>query len=187
MERRFKERLIGASVLVMSGVIFIPMLLDNTSGDDVSITETNIPARPKDDFNSRIVPLQGSDLTPIPVEHELPAQTEPMVEVLEEAPEPIAEKTPAIEEDKKQISPKHMGATAWVVQLGSFSNEENAKGLNEKLRKAHYPAFVEPVKRESGIRYRVRVGPELLRSDASILQEKLKKSMHIDGIVIRYP
>ena len=196
MERRLKERLIGAAVLVMLAVIFIPMILDDTSKTDVTITETNIPARPEDDFNSRIVPLKESDLTPMSVDPLPEEETEQMVEVTTEPAKPIELNIPVIAEDKKPtpvqtrekgIDSTHMGATAWVVQLGSFGSEENAKKLNEKLRLAGYPAFVEPLKNKSGMAYRVRVGPELLRSDAQALQKKLEKSMQIDGIIIRYP
>lgn len=196
MERRLKERLIGAAVLVMLAVIFIPMILDDTSETDVTITDTNIPARPEDDFNSRIVPLKESDLTPIPVEPLPEDETEEMVEIMAEPAKSVELNNPVIEEVKKPspaqarekpIDSNHMGAIAWVVQLGSFGSEENAKKLNEKLRLAGFPAFIEPLKNKSRMVYRVRVGPELLHSDAEALQQKLKKSMQIDGIIIRYP
>ncbi len=196
MERRLKERLIGAAVLVMLAVIFIPMILDDSSQTHVTITETNIPARPEEGFNSRIVPLKESDLTPLPAEPTVQAEADKIPEVRQEPAKPVGP-VQAVEVKKADPLPvqpqkpaaviNQMGATAWVVQLGSFSSEENAKGLNEKLRKAGYPAFVEPLKRQSGMAYRVRVGPELLRSDAQSLQQKLKKKMQIDGIVIRYP
>ncbi len=201
MERRLKERLIGAAVLVMLAVILIPMILDDSSERDIAITKTNIPARPKDDFNSRIVPLKESDLTPVPEKTTPKADTEPLLDVLPEPgvaiehskPKPKPKPKPEKEKETKstQIGEKavsnNMGVTAWVVQLGSFSSEENAKVLNEKLRKSGYPAFVEPVKRGATTAFRVRVGPEILRSDAESLKQKLKKSMQIDGIVIRYP
>ncbi|MBT7951542.1 MAG: hypothetical protein HN764_07950 [Gammaproteobacteria bacterium] len=195
MERRLKERLIGAAVLVMLAVILIPMILDDSSERDIAITKTNIPARPKDDFNSRIVPLKESDLTPVPEKTTPKADTEPLLDVLPEPAVAIEHSEPEPEKEKEtkstQIVEKavsnNMGVTAWVVQLGSFSSEENAKVLNEKLRKSGYPAFVEPVKRGTTTAFRVRVGPEILRSDAESLKQKLKNSMQIDGIVIRYP
>jgi DedD protein len=210
MERRLKERLIGAAVLVMFAVILIPMVLDDTSEREISITKTNIPVRPKDDFNSRIVPLEESDLTPVPEKipplldikeqidspEDSPAALKQAQPAVVKAGDPVQVQHPAPERVKEMLRPQvsekpensHMGVTAWVVQLGSFSAEENAKGLNEKLRKAGYPAFVEPLNQESGVTaYRVRVGPEILRSDAEALQQKLKKGMRIDGIVIRYP
>ena len=199
MEKILKERLIGAAVLVMLAVIFIPMILDDSSGPDIEIKETNIPDRPADNFSSRIVPLQESDLTPL-VEETFPQQ-----ELVPVATNPEDPRTDPVEEEEltvdltstsvpepqatqqKPALNKQVGATAWVVQLGSFSSETNANNLNEKLRKAGYPAFVEPLKKESGMAYRVRVGPELLRSDAQALLDKLNKNMQIDGIVIRYP
>jgi DedD protein len=196
MERRLKERLIGAAVLVMIAVIFIPMILDDSSETDVTITETNILTRPDDDFNSRIVPLQESDLTPVPDASSPQTEPEPQAEI-QDIPENFAiQKSPDIEVEKKSsvidaplksTKNSQVGATAWVVQLGSFNSEENARVLNEKLRNAGYPAFVEPLKRQADISYRVRVGPELLRSDAQALQTRLKKDMDIGGIVIRYP
>jgi DedD protein len=188
-------------VLVMIAVILIPMILDDRSEREIAITETNIPQRPKDNFNSRIVPLQESELTPIsenPATEELDA--EPLLDLMTEeqvSMETLPEQAEAVEEQitkkeinkvsEKRLPASNMGATAWVVQLGSFSSEENAKGLKDKLRKSGYPAFVEPVNRKSGIAYRVRVGPEILRSDAEQLRQKLQETMQIKGIVIRYP
>ena len=217
MERRLKERLIGAAVLVMLAVIFIPMVLDNNSDTDVKIEKSNIPERPEENFNSRIVPLQKSDLTPLP---EQEVEKEPVLAEVEaekplKAPEKVEEQT--VEEQVKPAEPQAVpedvalvpdkvvqqeasiatgsaragtgavGTAAWVVQLGSFSSKDNASALNEKLRKAGYPAFVEPLKRSSGVAYRVRVGPELKRSNAEKLQKKLNKEMKIEGIVVRYP
>lgn len=212
MERRLKERLIGAAVLVMLAVILIPMVLDDRSETDMRITESNIPPRPDESFNSRIVPLTDSELTQ--VNPELPVELDKDIELAIEQVDPgISEST--VVEEKEQLMNKlveppvstevkidagqrngqkapvtdknQLAATAWVVQLGSFSSQENATALNLKLRKAGYPSFVEPVKRQSGIAYRVRVGPELLRSDALELAAKLLKNMQIEGIVIRYP
>ena len=113
--------------------------------------------------------------------------------ILEQSAARHPEKTAIICGDKRltygefEQRAKQMGATAWVVQLGSFSSQENASNLNLKLREAGYPAFVEPLKRQGGMAYRVRVGPELLRSDAQKMKEKLASELKIDGIVIRYP
>ena len=80
-----------------------------------------------------------------------------------------------------------VGVSAWIVQLGSFTDEVNAQSLNNKLREAGYPAFVEPLKRNGKISYRVRVGPEIKRSEADKLLKNLKEKMKLDGIVVSYP
>ncbi len=191
MEQHLKERLIGAAVLVMLAVIFIPMILDNSSQIDSTITKTNIPAKPDGDFSSRIVPLQESNNKPTPAETEVARviTREEHDRKVKIEPQPVIQEKSAPKQTEipdTQTADK-VGLTAWVVQLGSFTSEANANALNEKLRKAGYAAFVEPLKQKSRIIYRVRVGPELLRSDAQALQEKMKLTMQLEGIVIHYP
>jgi DedD protein len=192
MEQGLKERLVGAAVLVILAVIFIPMILGGSPESDQPITETNIPVRPADKFNSRVVPIETIKTESIQTTMEGKKDTmepadvdkEPISLTTKHDGESETEKA-AQSADEKQS--KRVGLTAWVVQLGSFNSKENAETLNKKLRKAGYPAFVEPIKQEGDTIYRVRVGPELLRSDAESLLEKLKSSMKLDGIVLRYP
>lgn len=202
MQRRLKERLIGAAVLVMLAVIFIPMLLDNSGQFDSEITGSNIPDRPEGEFTSRIVSLDNvksdtheadSPTPPIPVK-QAPAVNAITKVPFEENPGQPSMQDQILKPNVEKPNPpqvvlprEEFGVTAWVVQLGSFANEENANKLNEKLRKQGFTAFVEPVKRKSKIRYRVRVGPELLRSDAEALQKKLKEKVELDSLVIKYP
>jgi len=80
-----------------------------------------------------------------------------------------------------------MAVGAWVVQLGSFSNEQNALKLRDRLRAKGYTAFVEPVQGSGGKSLRVRVGPELERAQAEAIRDKLQKELKIKGIVGRYP
>ena len=77
MERRLKERLIGAAVLAMLAVIFIPMILDDSAQTNAPITKTNIPPPPKAGFKSRIVPLPGNDFAKRRVKPEPPKQAQP--------------------------------------------------------------------------------------------------------------
>ncbi len=190
MQHRLKERLIGAAVLVMLAVIFIPMLLDNSTQTDSEITETNIPARPDNEFTSRIVPLQDAvpdepGLEPVQLAED-PGSDNSKLEVATSTERVL--KPDPVKIAKVPDSPSSdVGITAWIVQLGSFSSEENANILNIKLRKAGFTAFVEPLQQQSRMIYRVRVGPELLRSDAQSLRDRISKTMSMEGIVIQYP
>ena len=220
MERRLKERLIGAAVLVMIAVIFIPMILDDSIQDESEITGTNIPQRPEDGSGSSIVPDQAPDIKEIPPlltgetnmenvgepdkhtgDAAVPEKitgavakpetggvtAEPDKETQKTAAAPEKAITPAPQDSPSRTETEKKGLTAWVVQLGSFSSRENADKLSEKLRHAGYAAFVEPIKTGSETAYRVRVGPELLRSDAQVLQKKIDKQFQQKGIVLRYP
>ena len=95
---------------------------------------------------------------------------------------------PPVSEPK--IAPKATKApivSGWVVQLGSFSVERNAKKLRDRLRKKGHASFVEEYTRNAKTSYRVRVGPELTRDLANSLKQKLKTETKIEGLVITFP
>ena len=191
MQQRLKERLIGAVVLVMLAVIFIPMILDDTTQTNSVITETNIPTQPEVEFTSRIISIQAADTKKTTGVDRI-EKTNIKKEIKEELAlnkERPKIKIPLNLQTESTVARKAntVGITAWVVQLGSFTREVNATALNKKLRKAGYPAFVEPVRKETGMRYRVRVGPELIKEDAQALLIKLQETMQIKGMVIHYP
>ena len=72
----------------------------------------------------------------------------------------------------------------WVVQVGVFGQQNNAGGLVYRLRDAGYRASSEAITRDSGMVYRVVVGPTLERQDAVQLQESIKRDLDIDGLVM---
>ncbi len=186
----------GAAVLVAIAVIFITIIL-NDSQETESISGSNIPDKPETNFNSRIIPVIENDekalLNTIESrsvgseenqnKNEQDMVAEKVVSDNDKIADDISAKKEAIEDEVKV----DVGLSAWIVQLGSFTDEDNAQSLNEKLRKAGYPAFVEPLKKNGKISYRVRVGPEIKRSEADLLLKNLKDKMNLDGIVVNYP
>jgi DedD protein len=76
--------------------------------------------------------------------------------------------------------------TGWAVQLGSFSNAENAERLARELRKDGYKAFVSPYQSSGQKRLRVRVGPEQDRARADQLAKRLRRDGH-PGTVVEHP
>ena len=77
--------------------------------------------------------------------------------------------------------------SGWVVQLAALSSKDNAMALRERLRGLGYTAFVEETKTGQGTQFRVRVGPELERSNADSLRARLEQQVQMKGIVMRYP
>lgn len=78
-------------------------------------------------------------------------------------------------------------ASAWAVQLGSFVRAENAHKLEDELRKAGFPAFVDDDERSDGTRYRVRVGPVLDKREAMKLAERIHARVGMKGFVVSHP
>ncbi len=201
MEQKLKERLVGATVLVAIAVIFIPIILSD-SPETETISGSNIPEKPETSFNSRIIPVIEDDAKTIsntiePMNIELKNigsekvqeknKQDIVVEKVVSENEKISSKKEAVKKEVQNDVKVDVGLSAWIVQLGSFTDEENAESLNEKLRKAGYPAFVEPLKKDGKMSYRVRVGPEIKRSEADFLLKRLKERMKLDGIVVSYP
>jgi cell division septation protein DedD len=72
--------------------------------------------------------------------------------------------------------------TAWVVQMGSFHNRDNAQRLANTLRAKGFKAFTREVKSST----RVYVGPEFKQASAESLITKLQTAVNIQGFVMTY-
>ncbi len=75
-----------------------------------------------------------------------------------------------------------------MIQVGSFSNQDNATKLVQRLRKAGLDTMPpQPVIVNGKQLYRVKVGPELDKANAEKLLKEVKKVAGLQGTVIRYP
>lgn len=199
MNDQLKHRVLGAIVLIALGVIFIPMILDFRKEDKTTFASP-IPPKPKEQITTLTIPLQPANVPPVAPPQVEPGTPTPEVPPTQSVPKPDkpieAESKPNAEpEPKKPPStntpqakkpvPPMPSPNAWVVQLGSFSNEKNALALRDRLRKAGYAAYVEDVPGKKDI-VRVRIGPELARSKADALKDRLKKQLSQQAVVMPY-
>jgi len=72
----------------------------------------------------------------------------------------------------------------WVVQVGSFSNTQNADRLVAQLRLESLTAYKEQVSSSGSTAYRVRVGPFLEREEAIRVDKLINERLSIDGVVM---
>ena len=72
----------------------------------------------------------------------------------------------------------------WVVQVGSFSNADNADKLVARLRLESLTAHKEEVSSSGSIIFRVRIGPYLEREEAIKADQLVLDRMGIDGVVM---
>lgn len=75
---------------------------------------------------------------------------------------------------------------AWVIQLGSFSNANNATNLRDKLKKAGFTSFVEAKLINNKNTTRVYVGPEKALKDAKQVLARLTKEQKLKGLIVAY-
>jgi len=168
VEKALKQRLIGAIVLVVSGVIFIPLLLDGAGHNARFSRDIEIPAEP--DINIK----SWHELKEVPVNR---------------PPQKVVSKDNAVVKKPAKAKPRDARPEikAWALQLGSFSQQTNALVLQDRLRAKGYRAFIVKSKNIGKTRYKVRIGPDLDRDKAEKIAKQLKKNENIDSIVVTHP
>jgi DedD protein len=203
MRRRARHRLIGASVLVVVGVLGFPLLFD-TQPRPVSVDiAVDIPDRANSkplasaSSATKQTPLStGAGLDP---KEEVVAKPEPKAESAVAAVAPVAkpevkaepvksepakaepakvdvkaaEAKPA--ETKQAASDTKADAPRFVVQVGAFSDEAKAREVRVKLEKAGYKTYTHVADTKEGKRTRVRVGPFTSRDEADKVAHKIKQ------------
>ena len=190
MDPVLKQRLIGAGVVWVLAMIFLPMFLGGDRSRHDTRVELGLPAELQERRETRQVRLDEGDQStpPPPVEEpvaEAPVVSEPPPEA-EAAPEPQPEPVP--EPVRESGEDEAAAADAgFVVQVGSFGLQENARGLAERLREHDYPVLVTEYRRNGDTLHRVRVGPVETREEADDIQENLQQRMGLSGKVISYP
>jgi len=204
MRRRARHRLIGASVLVVLGVVGFPVLFD-TQPRPVSVDiAVDIPdratAKPLVDTSKQkplsaaagldakeeVVPDAKPEIKP-EVAVATAAAAAAVVAKTESKPEPIKAdvKAPAKPEVAADVKPeakpaakpadsKDTGAR-FVVQAGTFSDDGKLREVRSKLEKAGVNTYTQVIEGKDGRRVRVRVGPFTSRDEADKVARKIKQ------------
>jgi len=194
MEPALKQRLIGAAVLVVLAVIFLPMVFDGSKSVDTQTVDLSIPATPDREFETRVVPLEADppQADPDPnriatVDTAAPdrpdalagnepkdtASATPPASETEAAPAPAAAafgpagstvSTPT--EAGPAAAPAPQPGGRYIVSFGSYSRPENATALVTQLERGGIPARAENAQVNGKPGMRVRAGPYAMRGEA---------------------
>ena len=214
MEERLKHRLVGAAVLVLLAVVFVPIVLDipDEGHGAASVAPIEgIPERPDDRGESSVIstlelprtPRLDAEVerertrqasSPNAVDRRVLPETPARVSVSAGASDPAAHDAPAsvsvsagAERPAAVPGPESAApAGGWIVQLGSFQKAENAHALEKRLRAKGYSAFVESGDSVQGEVFRVFVGPMPDRGQAADSATELRREMKLEGIVMPY-
>jgi len=206
-----RHRIVGAVVLVALAVIFLPMLLSDRppeTGDDSVIPggtapETRIvvtPVPPPGDKAASIPKLAVSEKAPektstgaktvvVPVEPttEVPAAVNaPAIPESRQPEAKPASEPKSVSESKKSTAVAKPAAPVekgWLVQVGAFSQMENARRLHERLSQKGYAALLDPPNPEKGKTVRVEVGPYKDAAAAKAAQARIQSEFGIKGVV----
>ena len=175
MDRALKERLTGALVLVVVAVLVVPVFLDGPPAAPEMITETlSLPGQGADGEARKTVVLERNRSEPVPEANATktkPAPEQPIAAVVQKQTETAVKITKPTPTKVVQEAPVASGM--WAVQLGSFSDHDNARRLADELRKAGYAAFDSKLQTAGGEQLRVRVGPLKDRAAADAMAARL--------------
>lgn len=177
MDRALKERLIGATVLVVVMVLVVPVFLDGSPADRSAAPAMieqpiDLPGQ-QPDKDVRTVVLDRHRSEPLPARRRAaPAAGEAAALAAEIAAAPA--------------DPKRSATGLWAVQLGSFSSQANADQLAAELRQQGFAAFLSRLETPDGELHRVRVGPQRDRDSAQAMVTKLERAGQ-KGQVVPHP
>ncbi|TNE75624.1 MAG: sporulation protein [Gammaproteobacteria bacterium] len=125
----------------------------------------------------RLVEEADSEPAPQPSTSDTTAKTTPPPEVVEKEAEP--QQDPAVK--PKEYTRSLEGA--WVVQLGSFGNSDNAKRLRDGVREKGYGAHLQQVERGDSVLTRVFSGPFASKGDAESAKKVLDTAFGLNSLV----
>jgi len=202
MDQGLKERLVGAAVLVAIAVWLIPWVLDGPeAGVETAASSLQLPAAEEPmPMRTQTLRLGDSPEPSVEVAAIPPATATTPAAGATAEPEGAAAEDPAPDEESTVVAaaggaergapvatpptptpppttpPKPAAAATgdWVVQLGSFSEEANARRIAQQAGTYGYKAEVSSSRRDGRTLYRVRVGPQATRAAADAAASALR-------------
>lgn len=206
-----KHRLIGITVIAAMFAIFIPVLFKQNGAilEDLATTQST-PSLPPEPFlltkNNRAVNfaiqpvaqkqlIKQSNNMAADIQH--PADNSGLLDTATKRQTSDEQSTvqqntalvkkPLYEQVNNEPNYADDLQTGWIVQLGSFTDVENASNLVKQLRAEGYPAYTATATDSAGkLVNRVLVGPESQREKAATLIPELEQSTNLKGIIIQH-
>ena len=188
VRRKGRQRLIGAIVLALLAVVFVPMVLDPEPRRDRVEPMLSIPPRE----GAAPLPLVTKSPEPAaePVKAEPPKAEPPKVEPAKDEPKATpAQAAPAKatvaprQPETRHAAPKLEG---FAVQVGAFRDDAKLAQARGKLTAAKVPHYTERLDAAAGDLTRLRAGPFPTREAAEKAAAQLKRA-GLDGRVVTLP
>jgi len=208
LDKAYKQRMVGALVLVALAVIFLPMLFSRQDEQRQVTVEApsapQAPSLPQVQMDPVAVPEpQALPQEPVPTDEEVAEETAPSAPVAAaptipaqiarpSTPPPVAKPIPAPAQpitsatSKPDTTQSRVDANglsvSWSVQLASLSSRASAESLQKNLRSQGYNAYI----RSADGKNRVFVGPLIERAEADRLRDLLSRQQNLKGFVVRF-
>ncbi|WP_299807541.1 cell division protein DedD [uncultured Shewanella sp.] len=207
MSSQFQNRLVGVIVIVALGVIFLPDILDGKKQREEEqfaeiplrpeIQESTLPAQnietvdlgANDDSNTE-GSLSADKISSTDGSGDGDRSGDASWHIAEEAGQPTKQEPKLVSSTKSVVKPAPKAEAkvkdAWTIQLGSFNNAANVRGLVKRLREKGFTAYTLPTKPVDGQLTKVFVGPNASKDKLSRMQSDIEKLTQLKGRVIAY-
>ncbi|BCQ68144.1 SPOR domain-containing protein [Pseudomonas sp. Eqa60] len=209
LDNVYKQRMVGALVLVALAVIFLPMLFSRE--DEQRHVTVDVPSAPQaaampqvqvepvvvpepqvlpegsvpaDEHEPVVQQAPSTPIAPAPVVAPAPTVASKPAPVAKPAPtpappQPVASAKPDTSQSRVDANGL---SVSWSVQLASLSSRESAENLQKTLRSQGYNAYI----RSAEGKNRVFVGPLIERAEADRLRDLLGRQHNLKGFVVRF-
>lgn len=173
MASKLQKRVVGTLVLVSIGVIVLPDVLDGKK-EHYQENYESIPLR--DDFDGTVsqMPVEDPEVVEVSapdtrVKDSRPVDTTTDAATDESKTASTSSKTPSVGE----------GDSAWMIRLGTFRNQDNARRLVKQLRDKGYQAHILPRDLQPDDLAKVVVGPHVSKTT---LESQLTDLQSLTGL-----
>ena len=176
-----KHRIVGAIVLVALVVIFVPMILSGREPPPELKGTREAPPR-AEITETRVL------VTPVTPDETTPPESSETVKVVQvpvdNKPAPVEKATVAKKPEPAPAKPAAVKIEdGWMVQVGTFSNTENATRLRDRLKSLGHSVHADSVTVGGKKAMRLRVGPFADRAKADKAQAQIRKETGVAGVV----
>ncbi len=186
-----KHRIVGAVIVVSLAVIVLPMILSDGPGQPGVSRVSDISDIPQPE--TKVLRLPITSLAEQAITDTQVTTTTTTVETgstkkREKSNTTITAKATQTQqtEPKSSASETATASRGWVVQVGTFSNDDNARRLRDKLKKHGFLVKLVDVKLKGEKAVRVHVGPYRQKRVAEKAQTQIRQKVGLKGVVLAY-
>lgn len=178
MNDGFRQRLVGALVLICLAVILWPIVFSSS-------------VRPVVDRQTQIPPMPQLEKYTVP-EPQKPKGIEPIkTDTIAEPPKAVAKEQPTVKQSKAAVKQeialdKRGLPVSWVLQVASLSQLKSAQDLVKKLKQAGYKSYSATVNVDGKKVFRVFVGPKFKKDELEKIRKKIDKAYKVSSQIVRY-
>jgi len=201
LEQQAKERLTGGVILVVLLVLLVPELLTGPRPvlPPAAVQPDQAPMR---SYTMDLGESPRASRGPVAASTTAPPTAAPATDSVaassapaQDTPTPAAASAPALSPAAQPTiqptapaparvpAPSH-GAGTWTVQLGTFSNRDNAARLVSRLKSHGFSAAISEATKNGHRLFRVRSGAERDRAAAQRLQGRLQAAGEKGGEIV---